>query len=219
MAEGKGADVNWMAPIVADAEAGFGGTLNAFELMKSMIEAGAAGVHYEDQLASEKKCGHLGGKVLIPTNAFVRTLTAARLAADVLDVPTVLVARTDALAATLLTSDVDDPRDKRFTTGKRTPEGFYYVNEGIDAAIDRGVSYAPIADMLWCETSTPDLEEARKFAESIHDKYGKLYAYRLFALVRTGANTWTTRRSPSSRRSSARWATASSSSRWPASTR
>ncbi|MEX2275045.1 MAG: isocitrate lyase [Actinomycetota bacterium] len=175
--EGKGADVNWMAPIVADAEAGFGGTLNAFELMKSMIEAGAAGVHYEDQLASEKKCGHLGGKVLIPTNAFVRTLTAARLAADVLDVPTVLVARTDALAATLVTSDVD-PRDKRFTTGKRTPEGFYYVDEGLDAAIDRGISYAPYADMLWCETSTPDLEEARKFAESIHDKYpGKLLAY------------------------------------------
>jgi isocitrate lyase len=166
-----------MAPIVADAEAGFGGTLNAFELMKGMIEAGAAGVHFEDQLASEKKCGHLGGKVLVPTDAFVRTLTAARLAADVLDVPTVLVARTDALAATLLTSDVD-PRDERFTTGKRTPEGFYYVNEGIDAAIDRGLSYAPYADMLWCETSTPDLDEARTFAESVHDKYpGKLLAY------------------------------------------
>jgi isocitrate lyase len=175
--EAKGTETNWMAPIVADAEAGFGGTLNAFELMKGMIEAGAAGVHFEDQLASEKKCGHLGGKVLVPTDAFVRTLTAARLAADVLDVPTVLVARTDALAATLLTSDVD-PRDERFTTGKRTPEGFYYVNEGIDAAIDRGLSYAPYADMLWCETSTPDLDEARTFAESVHDKYpGKLLAY------------------------------------------
>ncbi|MEX0754747.1 MAG: isocitrate lyase [Actinomycetota bacterium] len=175
--ESKNAETHWMAPILADAEAGFGGTLNAFELMKSMIESGAAGVHYEDQLASEKKCGHLGGKVLVPTDAFVRTLTAARLAADVLDVPTLLVARTDALAATLLTSDVD-PRDKRFTTGKRTPEGFYYVNEGIDAAIDRGLSYAPYADMLWCETSTPDLDEARRFAESIHDKYpGKLLAY------------------------------------------
>jgi isocitrate lyase len=175
--EGSGADRYWMAPIVADAEAGFGGALNAFELMKSMIEAGAAGVHYEDQLASEKKCGHLGGKVLVPTDQFVRTLTAARLAADVLDVPTILVARTDALAATLLTSDVD-PRDKRFTTGDRTLEGFYNVSNGIDAAIARGLAYAPYSDMLWCETSTPDLDEARTFAEGIHARYpGKQLAY------------------------------------------
>jgi isocitrate lyase len=175
--EGTGADTHWMAPIVADAEAGFGGALNAFELMKSMIEAGAAGVHYEDQLASEKKCGHLGGKVLVPTDHFVRTLTAARLAADVLDVPTILVARTDALAATLLTSDVD-PRDRRFTTGDRTLEGFYNVDNGIDAAIARGLAYAPYSDMLWCETSTPDLDEARAFAEGIHARYpGKQLAY------------------------------------------
>jgi isocitrate lyase len=167
----------WFAPIVADAEAGFGGPLNAYELMKAMIEAGAAGVHYEDQLASEKKCGHLGGKVLVPTDQFVKTLTAARLASDVAGVPTVLVARTDALAATLLTSDID-PRDKRFTKGDRTPEGFYRVNEGIDAAIARGLSYAPYADMLWCETSTPDLEEARAFADAIQHRYpGKLLAY------------------------------------------
>ncbi len=175
--EGTGADTYWMAPIVADAEAGFGGALNAFELMKSMIEAGAAGVHYEDQLASEKKCGHLGGKVLVPTDQFVRTLTAARLAADVLDVPTILVARTDALAATLITSDVD-PRDRRFTTGDRTLEGFYNVDNGIDAAIARGLAYAPYSDMLWCETSTPDLDEARAFAEGIHARYpGKQLAY------------------------------------------
>ena len=175
--EGTGTDRYWMAPIVADAEAGFGGALNAFELMKSMIEAGAAGVHYEDQLASEKKCGHLGGKVLVPTDQFVRTLTAARLAADVLDVPTILVARTDALAATLLTSDVD-PRDRRFATGDRTLEGFYNVSNGIDAAIARGLAYAPYSDMLWCETSTPDLDEARAFAEGIHATYpGKQLAY------------------------------------------
>jgi isocitrate lyase len=166
-----------MAPILADAEAGFGGALNAFELMKAMIDAGAAGVHYEDQLASEKKCGHLGGKVLVPTDQFVKTLTAARLASDVAGVPTVLVARTDALSATLLTSDID-PRDKRFTKGDRTPEGFYRVNEGIDAAIARGLSYAPYADMLWCETSTPDLDEARAFADAIQHRYpGKLLAY------------------------------------------
>ena len=173
----EGRDDTFMAPIVADAEAGFGGTLNAFELMKSMIEAGAAGVHYEDQLASEKKCGHLGGKVLVPTDAFVRTLTAARLAADVLDVPTVLVARTDALAATLLTSDVDE-RDRAFTTGERTPEGFYHVHEGLEAAIARAVAYAPYCDMLWCETGTPDLAEARAFAEAVHAAHpGKLLAY------------------------------------------
>jgi isocitrate lyase len=172
-----GREADFLAPIVADAEAGFGGPLNAFELMKSMIAAGAAGVHYEDQLASEKKCGHLGGKVLVPTDAFVRTLTAARLAADVLDVPIVLVARTDALSATLLTSDVD-ARDRRFTTGERTPEGFTVVRGGMEAAIARAVAYAPYCDMLWCETGTPDLEEARTFAEGVHAAHpGKLLAY------------------------------------------
>jgi isocitrate lyase len=174
---GEDAEVKWMAPIVADAEAGFGGALNAFELMKAMIDAGAAGVHFEDQLASEKKCGHLGGKVLVPTEQFLRTLTAARLAADVAGVPTVLVARTDALGATLITSDVD-ARDASFTTGDRTHEGFYRVRNGIDAAIGRGLAYAPFADVLWCETSTPDLEEAAAFAEGIHAHHpGKLLAY------------------------------------------
>ena len=165
----------WMAPILADAEAGFGGALNAFEIMKSMIEAGAAGVHFEDQLASEKKCGHLGGKVLVPTDQFVRTLTAARLAADVLGVPTVLVARTDALGATLLTSDIDT-RDAVFATRERTAEGFSTVRNG--AAIARGLAYAPHADVLWCETSTPDLDEARAFADAIHAEHpGKPLAY------------------------------------------
>jgi isocitrate/methylisocitrate lyase len=174
--EGKG-DVHWFAPIVADAEAGFGGPLNAFELMKAMIEAGAAGVHFEDQLASEKKCGHLGGKVLVPTQSFVRTLNAARLAADVLDVPTVLVARTDADSAQLLTSDVD-PRDHAFLTGERTPEGFFRITGGLDCAIARARAYAPYADMLWCETSHPDLAEARRFAEGVHEEFpGKLLAY------------------------------------------
>ena len=167
----------WLAPIVADCEAGFGGPLNAFELTKAMIEAGAAGVHFEDQLASEKKCGHLGGKVLVPTSQFVRTLAAARLAADVLDVPTVLVARTDALAATLLTSDVDE-RDEPFCTGERTPEGFYRIRAGLEAAIDRGLAYAPYADLVWFETSTPDLGEAAEFAQAIHERFpGKLLAY------------------------------------------
>src|ERR687888_654849 len=167
----------WLAPIVADAEAGFGGALNAFELMKSFIEAGAAGVHFEDQLASEKKCGHLGGKVLVPTSQFVRTLTAARLAADVLNVPTVLVARTDALSATLLTSDVDEA-DAPFCTGKRTSEGFFEVQDGLDAAIARSLAYAPYADVLWFETSTPDLGEAREFAQAIHERHPrKLLAY------------------------------------------
>ena len=175
--DGDGSERYWMAPVVADAEAGFGGPLNAFELMKSMIEAGAAAVHYEDQLASEKKCGHLGGKVLVPTDQFIRTLTSARLAADVLDVPTVLIARTDALSATLLTSDVD-PRDQRFAQRERTIEGYHSVENGIDAAIARGLAYAPYADMLWCETSTPDLDEARAFADGIHARYpGKLLAY------------------------------------------
>jgi isocitrate lyase len=167
----------WLAPIVADAEAGFGGPLNAYELMRSMIEAGASGVHYEDQLASEKKCGHLGGKVLVPTAQFVRTLNAARLAADVLDVPTVLVARTDALSAALLTSDIDE-YDRDFVTGERTSEGFYRVRDGIEAAISRGLAYAPYADLIWFETSTPDLGEAREFADAIHERFpGKLLAY------------------------------------------
>ena len=169
--------VDWFAPIVADAEAGFGGPLNAYELMRGMIEAGAAGVHFEDQLASEKKCGHLGGKVLVPTSQFVRTLQAARLAADVAGVPTILVARTDALAATLLTSDVDD-RDREFTTGERTPEGYFRVTGGIESAIARGLAYAPYADLIWCETGTPDIDEARRFAEAIHAQFpGKLLAY------------------------------------------
>ncbi len=175
-AEGKH-EHHWLAPIMADAEAGFGGPLNAFELMKAMIEAGAAGVHFEDQLASEKKCGHMGGKVLVPTSQFVRTLVAARLASDVMGVPTILVARTDADSAKLITSDVD-PRDRPFLTGERTAEGFFRFKGGLDAAIARALSYAPYADMLWCETSTPSLEEARRFAEGVHAKYpGKLLAY------------------------------------------
>jgi isocitrate lyase len=170
-------DCDYFLPIVADAEAGFGGPLNAFELMKGMIEAGAAAVHFEDQLASEKKCGHMGGKVLVPTSQFIRTLTAARLAADTLGVPTVLIARTDANSAQLLTSDVD-PRDRRFIVGERTPEGFFHLEGGLDVAIDRGLSYAPYADMLWCETSEPNVAEARRFAEAIHAKFpGKLLAY------------------------------------------
>jgi isocitrate/methylisocitrate lyase len=168
---------DWFAPIVADAEAGFGGALNAYELMRAMIEAGAAGVHYEDQLASEKKCGHLGGKVLVPTSQFIRTLTAARLAADVCGVPTVLIARTDALSAKLLTSDVD-PRDAEFATVERTPEGFVRVRDGLKPVIARSLAYAPYADVLWFETSTPDMEEARAFAAAIHAEYpGKLLAY------------------------------------------
>jgi len=174
--EGDGS-TDWFAPIVADAEAGFGGPLNAFELMKAFIEAGAAGVHFEDQLSSEKKCGHLGGKVLVPTSQFVRTLVAARLAADVLDVPTILVARTDALSATLLTSDVDE-RDHEFLTGERTAEGFFRIRPGIEAPIARALAYAPYADLIWCETSTPDLDEAAQFAEAVHAKFpGKLLAY------------------------------------------
>jgi isocitrate lyase len=160
----------WLAPIVADAEAGFGGVLNAFELMKSMIEAGAAGVHFEDQLSSEKKCGHLGGKVLIPTGQHIKTLSAARLAADVLDVPSLVIARTDAQAATLLTADVDE-RDQQFVTGMRTPEGFYRVRNGIEPCIARGLAYAPYSDLLWMETSLPDLEVARTFAEAIKAQY------------------------------------------------
>jgi isocitrate lyase len=175
-AEGKD-EINWFAPIVADAEAGFGGALNAFELMKSMIEAGAAAVHFEDQLASAKKCGHMGGKVLVPAQEFVQKLVAARLAADVCGVPTVLIARTDANSAKLLTTD-SDIRDLEFITGERTPEGFLGYRGSIEAAIARGLIYAPYADMLWCETSEPDIDEARRFAEAIHEKFpGKLLAY------------------------------------------
>ena len=168
---------SWFAPIVADAEAGFGGPLNAFELMKAMIESGAAGVHFEDQLAAEKKCGHMGGKVLVPTGQFIRTLVAARLAADVMGVATLLIARTDANGARLITSDVD-AQDRAFLTGDRTPEGFFRMSGGLEVAIARGIAYAPYADLLWCETSTPDLEEARRFADAIHRKFpGKLLAY------------------------------------------
>jgi isocitrate lyase len=177
-AEGKHSGTHWFAPIVADAEAGFGGPLNAYELMKGMIEAGASGVHFEDQLASEKKCGHMGGKVLVPTSQFIRTLVAARLAADVCNVPTVLVARTDADSAKLITSDVDE-RDRPFIASEeRTPEGFFRIQSGVETAIARGLAYAPYADMVWCETSKPDLAQARQFAEGIHAKFpGKLLAY------------------------------------------
>lgn len=175
-AEGKG-DTHWFAPIVADMEAGFGGVLNVFELTKAMIEAGAAGVHLEDQLSSEKKCGHLGGKVLLPTQTAVKNLISARLAADVMGVPTIIVARTDAHAANLTTSDID-PIDHPFIIGERTPEGFYRTEAGIEQAIARGLTYAPYADFVWCETAEPDLAEARQFAEAIHAKYpGKLLAY------------------------------------------
>jgi isocitrate lyase len=168
---------DWLVPIVADAEAGFGGVLNAYELMRAMIESGAAGVHFEDQLASEKKCGHLGGKVLVPTSQFVRTLNAARLAADVCGIPTVLIARTDALSGRLVTSDAD-PADRPFLTGERTPEGYFVARDGLEAAIARSLSYAPYADLLWIETSRPDLEEARRFAEAVHAHFpGKLLAY------------------------------------------
>jgi isocitrate lyase len=170
-------DTYWFAPIVADAEAGFGGPLNVFELMKAMIEAGAAGVHFEDQLASEKKCGHMGGKVLIPTQSAVKHLVAARFAADVMGVPALVVARTDANAAQLITSDID-PADQRFLTGQRTPEGFYRIKSGLETAIARGLSYAPYCDLIWCETSEPNLQEARRFAAAIHEQFpGKLLAY------------------------------------------
>ncbi|MEU1819670.1 isocitrate lyase [Streptomyces roseifaciens] len=176
-AEGTDTAVDWLAPVVADAEAGFGGPLNAFELTKAMIAAGAAGIHYEDQLASEKKCGHLGGKVLVPTAQHIRTLNAARLAADIADVPTLIVARTDALAATLLTSDVDE-LDARFCTGERTAEGFYRVENGMAPVIARGLAYAPYADLIWVETGTPDLAQAREFAEALHARFpGKMLAY------------------------------------------
>ncbi|HET7564186.1 MAG TPA: isocitrate lyase [Gemmatimonadaceae bacterium] len=168
---------HWMVPIVADAEAGFGGPIHAFELTKAMIEAGASGVHFEDQLAAEKKCGHMGGKVLVPTSQFIRTLNAARLAADVLDIPTLIVARTDAISATLLTTDAD-AADRAFMTGERTHEGYHVVRQGLRSAITRALSYAPYADLLWCETSTPDLDEARTFASCIHEHFpGKMLAY------------------------------------------
>jgi isocitrate lyase len=174
--EGKNG-VNWFAPLVADAEAGFGGNLNAFELMKAMIEAGAACVHFEDQLSSAKKCGHLGGKVLVPTSEAIQKLVAARLAADVMDVPTLVLARTDANSAHLLTSDID-PRDRVFLTGKRTSEGFFCIRGGLDSAIARAIAYAPYADLIWCETSEPNLEEARRFADAVHEKFpGKMLAY------------------------------------------
>ena len=174
--EGKNG-MYWFAPIVADAEAGFGGNLNAFELMKAMIEGGAACVHFEDQLSSAKKCGHLGGKVLVPTQEAIQKLVAARLAADVMGVPTLIMARTDADSAHLLTSDID-PRDHRFLTGERTSEGFFKIRGGIESAIARGIAYAPYADIIWCETSHPDLEEARQFADAVHAKYpNKLLAY------------------------------------------
>ncbi|WP_110114351.1 isocitrate lyase [Bacillus sp. CGMCC 1.16541] len=174
--EGEG-DIDYFAPIIADAEAGFGGQLNVFELMKGMIESGASAVHFEDQLSSEKKCGHLGGKVLLPTQTAVRNLISARLAADVMGVPTILIARTDADAADLITSDID-PVDRQFITGERTAEGFYRTRAGLDQAIARGLSYAPYADLIWCETSEPDLEQAEKFAKAIHEKFpGKLLAY------------------------------------------
>lgn len=169
--------IHWFAPIIADAESGFGGPLHAFELMKGMIEAGASGVHFEDQFAAEKKCGHLGGKVLVPTSQFIRTLVSARLASDVMNIPTLLIARTDSLSANLLTSDIDE-RDLRFCTGERTPEGFFRVNNSLEVAIERGLAFAPYADLVWCETSTPDLGEAKEFAQAIHARYpGKLLAY------------------------------------------
>ena len=174
--EGKG-DTDWFVPIVADGEAGFGGALNVFELTRSFIEAGAAGVHFEDQLAAEKKCGHMGGKVLVPTGQHIRTLLAARLAADVMDVPLLVVARTDANGANLLTSDIDS-RDQEFCTGERTSEGFFRVNEGLDQAISRALSYAPYSDLIWCETARPDLDEAARFAAAVHELFpGKMLAY------------------------------------------
>ena len=207
----------WFAPLVADAEAGFGGNLNAFELMKGMIEAGAACVHFEDQLSSAKKCGHLGGKVLVSIVEGIQKLVAARLAADVMGVPTLIMARTDADSATLITSDVD-PRDREFLTGERTPEGFFRCRNGIRAAIARGLAYAPYADLLWCETAKPDLEEARQFAEGIHARYPEKCWRTTARLPSTGRSIWTTRRLRVSRRNSRPWGTNSSSSPWPAST-
>ena len=219
--EGNGLSVDtWFAPIVADAEAGFGGPLNAFEIMKAFIEAGAAGVHFEDQLASEKKCGHLGGKVLIPTAAHIRNLDAARLAADVMGTPTLVVARTDAEAAKLLTSDIDE-RDQPFVDydAGRTVEGFYQVSNGLEPCIARAIAYAPHADLIWCETSKPDLAQAKQIRRRRAQAASRTSCSPTIARRRsTGRRTSTTRRSPSSSASSAPWATSSSSSRWPAST-
>ena len=216
--EGDRSVENWLAPIVADGEAGFGGALNVYELQKAMIAAGVAGSHWEDQLASEKKCGHLGGKVLIPTQQHIRTLTSARLAADVADVPTVVIARTDAEAATLITSDVDE-RDQPFITGERTKEGFYRVKNGLEPCIARAKAYAPYSDLIWMETGTPDLELAKQVRRGRQERVpGPDAGLQLLAVVQLEASTWTTRPSRSSRRSSARWASSSSSSRWPAST-
>lgn len=216
-AEGGSDGTDWLAPIVADAEAGFGGPLNAFELTKAMIAAGAAGVHYEDQLTSEKKCGHLGGKVLVPTAQHIRTLNAARLAADIADTPTLIVARTDALAANLLTSDVDE-RDARFATGERTAEGFYRVQNGMAPVIARGLAYAPYADLIWVETGTltwrRPVSSPRRSTPSTRAGCSRTTARR----PSTGRRPWTTTRSPSSSGNSAPWATSSSSSPWPAST-
>ncbi len=215
-AEGKD-EIDWLAPIVADAEAGFGGPLHAFELMKAMIEAGASGVHFEDQLASEKKCGHLGGKVLLPTRQFIETLVAARLAADALEVPTLLVARTDADSARLITSDVDE-RDRQFLTGDRTADGFYRIKGGLEMAIARGIAYAPYADLIWCETSTPDLHEAKTFAEAVRKHHpGKMLAYNC-----SPSFNWAKKLDAATiakfQRELGPWATNSSSSPWPAST-
>jgi isocitrate lyase len=208
--------VDYFLPIVGDAEAGFGGVLNAHELMKSMIRAGAGGVHFEDQLASVKKCGHMGGKVLVPSQEAVQKLIAARLAADVYGVPTIILARTDAEAADLLTSDCDE-NDKPFCTGERTVEGFYKTRKGLEQAISRGLAYAPYADMVWCETGTPDLNFAKKFAEAIRDQLPRQDCWPITARPpSTGRRTWTTPPSPSSSASWARWVTSISSSPWPA---
>ena len=181
-------EIDWVVPIIADAEAGFGGNLNAYELMKHMIKSGASGVHFEDQLSSAKKCGHMGGKVLVPTQEAINKLVAARLATDVMGVSTIIIARTDANGASLITSEID-PRDKKFITGKRSNEGFYYVNNGLDQAIDRGLSYAPYADILWCETARPNLEEARRFAEAIHAEFpGKPLSYNCSPSFNWGSN-------------------------------
>lgn len=216
--EGDTSVDNWVVPIVADGEAGFGGALNVYELQKAMIAAGAAGTHWEDQLASEKKCGHLGGKVLIPTQQHIRTLTSARLAADVAGVPTVVIARTDAEAATLITSDVDE-RDRPFITGERTAEGFYHVKNGIEPSIARAKAYAPYSDLIWMETGIPDLEVARKFAEGVKSEFpDQLLAYNCSPSF-NWKRTWTTPPSRSSSASWRRWASSSSSSPWRASTR
>ena len=212
--EGKNG-VCWFAPLIADAEAGFGGNLNAFELMKAMIEAGAACVHFEDQLSSAKKCGHLGGKVLVPTVEAIQKLVAARLAADVLGVPTLIMARTDADSAHLLTSDVD-PRDREFLTGERTAEGFFGIRGGLKSAIARAIAYAPFVDMIWCETSHPDLEEAREFADAVHAKYPGKMLHTTARRRSTGRNIWMTRPLPSFSGNWEPWDTSSSSLPWQA---